>query len=358
MTKRFGFTLAEVLITLGIIGVVAAMTIPTLVADYQVKSWGTASSVFEKKLEVALKTMNTQQTLAGYTTTKDFVNELSKHFKITRICDTNELSNCFAGKISWNTVDIQAKTEVLDEVDLSAVTSARDLGQKDWGTEVIGVQFANGVTGVVAYNPECKQDPYSNQIVGTSCLAMAYDTSGFKSPNEFGKDLRGINAKLAKCAFKSGSTCFGQPFMAQSITNAECFALKDELGIECSTRDPLGDKDNWGGTVKACGGIENMPTAEHLAQLANYLYNKDSIGPTDSYSGNFNLEKYLALGFTQPLENDWVTGHIWGNEIDTTVSNNAIVYGRFFHMYSGRISTQYSSGFRSNSSQAVCIVNN
>lgn len=30
MTKRFGFTLAEVLITLGIIGVVAAMTIPTL----------------------------------------------------------------------------------------------------------------------------------------------------------------------------------------------------------------------------------------------------------------------------------------------------------------------------------------
>ena len=33
MTKRFGFTLAEVLITLGIIGVVAAMTIPTLIAQ-------------------------------------------------------------------------------------------------------------------------------------------------------------------------------------------------------------------------------------------------------------------------------------------------------------------------------------
>ena len=35
MTKRFGFTLAEVLITLGIIGVVAAMTIPTLIANTQ-----------------------------------------------------------------------------------------------------------------------------------------------------------------------------------------------------------------------------------------------------------------------------------------------------------------------------------
>ncbi len=35
--KRFGFTLAEVLITLGIIGVVAAMTIPNLVAHNQQK---------------------------------------------------------------------------------------------------------------------------------------------------------------------------------------------------------------------------------------------------------------------------------------------------------------------------------
>ena len=33
--KKFAFTLAEVLITLGIIGVVAAMTMPALVANYQ-----------------------------------------------------------------------------------------------------------------------------------------------------------------------------------------------------------------------------------------------------------------------------------------------------------------------------------
>ena len=34
-----GFTLAEVLITVGVIGVVAAMTIPTLMLDYQRKVW-------------------------------------------------------------------------------------------------------------------------------------------------------------------------------------------------------------------------------------------------------------------------------------------------------------------------------
>lgn len=35
LSKRIAFTLAEVLITLGIVGVVAAMTMPTLIADYQ-----------------------------------------------------------------------------------------------------------------------------------------------------------------------------------------------------------------------------------------------------------------------------------------------------------------------------------
>ena len=35
--KNFAFTLAEVLITLAIIGVVAAMTIPTLINNYQKK---------------------------------------------------------------------------------------------------------------------------------------------------------------------------------------------------------------------------------------------------------------------------------------------------------------------------------
>ena len=35
--KRFAFTLAEVLITLGIIGIVAAMTMPVLIAKYRSK---------------------------------------------------------------------------------------------------------------------------------------------------------------------------------------------------------------------------------------------------------------------------------------------------------------------------------
>lgn len=51
MTKRLGFTLAEVLITLGIIGVVAAMTIPTLISN-------TNGAQFKTAYKKALSTLN------------------------------------------------------------------------------------------------------------------------------------------------------------------------------------------------------------------------------------------------------------------------------------------------------------
>ena len=38
MRKYIGFTLAEVLITLGIIGIVASLTIPMLIQDYRIMS--------------------------------------------------------------------------------------------------------------------------------------------------------------------------------------------------------------------------------------------------------------------------------------------------------------------------------
>ena len=51
MKKRYGFTLAEVLITLGIIGVVAAMTIPTLMSN-------TNSAKFRSQFKKSISTLN------------------------------------------------------------------------------------------------------------------------------------------------------------------------------------------------------------------------------------------------------------------------------------------------------------
>lgn len=58
--KNFGFTLAEVLITLGIIGIVAAMTIPTLISNTNCQKFKTG---FKKNLSALnqMAKMNSQK---------------------------------------------------------------------------------------------------------------------------------------------------------------------------------------------------------------------------------------------------------------------------------------------------------
>ena len=55
INKRTGFTLAEVLITLGIIGVVAAMTLPVLINNYQKKLAVTRLKHFSSMMQQAAK---------------------------------------------------------------------------------------------------------------------------------------------------------------------------------------------------------------------------------------------------------------------------------------------------------------
>ena len=306
-----GFTLAEVLITLTIIGVVAALTIPTLVQNYQERAWKTSSEVFEIKLEDALKTMNTQQTLAGYNTTEDFVKELSNHFKMDKICNNDDLLTCFSDKVFWGADK--------EEIDMAKVKTAKDFGQDKWNTDIVGVQFDNGVTGLIAYNPECRQNPYSNQITGTSCLAILYDTDGFKNPNTSNKDLRSINfSKLGRgCYAEIDGICFtGNMFAATDyLTIEECEAQKNDLGIkECNS---WGENDYWAWAVKQCkqqGG--RLPTMAEIAKITNYIYNTSGIGDTESvYNQNLKLDynKAAIIGFNKEnLPSLWSgdeTGH-------------------------------------------------
>ena len=320
---KAAFTLAEVLITLGIIGIVAAMTIPTLVANYQSKAWNTSSQVFVRKLEEALKTMNTQQTLAGYRNTTDFVAELGKHFKITRVCKNDDIMSCFEDKVLWGKNELEVSTE--------NVKTAAGLGQHDWNTETIGVQFANGTTGIIAYNPECKENPFTNQFTGTSCLALLYDTDGFKKPNADGKDLRYINVTEIDghkpCSFEISGTCYTAPFYPTPLTKAECESLKDDLGI----RNCFFDDDYWAGAVKACGGKDNMPNTRQISNLANYT-----------------RDNKVDLGFT--LNGEYY--YLWSN-VEYSSGRLKTAYGAEFNMagrYLSTIQDRQLSHF-----QAVCL---
>jgi len=274
--KKLAFTLAEVLITLAIIGVVATMTIPTLVADYQKKSWETSRDVFNRKLTEALRVMNVQQTIANKGDTMNFVNELSKHFKITKICSNDKLQDCFNSEVVWGD----------ETVDMSKVTKAKHFGL-EWDSDLIGVQFANGTTGLVAYNPDCTGDPYNNRFTGTGCTSILYDTSGFKSPNTNGKDINNfgtINSLGgATCAFEINGTCYQAPFWPEphkwnactedgTSTDAEDLAFMAKYDLDYCMNSSNGTDDYWAGAVEKCGGTDKMPTLEDLAALASQLY--------------------------------------------------------------------------------------
>ena len=53
MQKLKAFTLAEILITMGIVGVIAALTVPDLVSDYQNKAMAVQIRKFSVELNEA-----------------------------------------------------------------------------------------------------------------------------------------------------------------------------------------------------------------------------------------------------------------------------------------------------------------
>lgn len=91
---RFGFSLAEVLITLGIIGVVAAMTIPNLMAKYQKRSnalrWRKAYATITQAVKLMQEDETPIPSSRDFSTQGDYEYALatlfSKHMKTSAVC--------------------------------------------------------------------------------------------------------------------------------------------------------------------------------------------------------------------------------------------------------------------------------
>ncbi len=344
--RRPAFTLAEVLITLAIIGVVAAITIPSLVKNYNEKAWSTAQKVFTERLEVATRQMNTEEKLAGYSNTMDFVNELKKYIKITRVCDNNNITKCFNKEVIWSADE--------EPVDMSKVTDASAFGL-DWETDTVAVQFANGVNAVIAYNPNTTQDPFNNQFSATSnSMAILYDVTGNKNPNTNGKDIDKINVSelkgVAGCMIPElkDTMCITQILVPSALTKAQCEEIADQ-GYG-NKKEWCGGypSDYWAGAVKACGGINNMPTMAQLGELAEYIYDGSSIissgstSPTEKPMNTAKASQFLsALQYSDRF-------YVWSGQEDSL--NNAY-YRTFLSTSTGWINNyRYGSGIL-----AVCV---
>ena len=316
--SKIAFTLAEVLITLAVIGVVAAITIPSLVKNYNEKAWSTAQDVFTKRLEVATRQMNTEEKLAGYSNTMDFVNELKRYIKITRVCDNSNITKCFNKEVIWN--------EGEDPIDMSTIKNAASLGQEDWDTDTVAVQFANGVNAIIAYNPNTTQEPFNNQFSATSnSMAILYDVSGNKNPNTNGKDIGKINvenlAGVTGCMIPelADTMCISQILAPgtgySALSKAECEQIADEGYGNNKAYCGYYGNDYWAGAVKACGGTSNMPSQDQLTELAKYVYNNDSIN-SSGYTYDLALDTTKAAQFLSASP-DSDSFDVWSGQEDS-----------------------------------------
>ena len=96
MKKFLAFTLAEVLITLGVIGVVSAMTLPVLINNIQERHFITAwKKSFAEISNACLRLKNDDISLNGMSDL-DRINNLAKYIKHTKICAENQfvLAGC------------------------------------------------------------------------------------------------------------------------------------------------------------------------------------------------------------------------------------------------------------------------
>ncbi len=297
------FTLAEVLITLAIIGVVAALTLPGVIQNHNQTAWTRAQDLWEKKLTETVRRMNTDGVMTGHKTTEDFMDTFKKYMKVIKTCDNGDINKCYSPKV----VTTGNEKEPI-EVETNGLKTARDMGLKEWQTNTNTMSFvvADGTTVIMAYQPEC---PYADPIEDTgsqvSCMAYMVDVNGKKGPNRVGKDIQlSSGVAFSTCDNPIGDMCWSTDFVANTPIDTCSDTTYDKHGSAnsyCAT-------NYWAGAIKACQdkGME-LPTRAQLAQLASNLYvtrngNEVTIGATEDKDNLKLKDEYkdnhpLTLGY-------------------------------------------------------------
>lgn len=282
--KKFAFTLAETLIAMVIIGVVAAMILPQLIANFKAKVYTRQKQVIQRKINQGTEGMQVRGALmSNYNSTQDFIEELSKDTKIISVCDSNNLRKCW----TYDEVNVEQNEGEVKKVKVSEQKNGKAaFMMNDDYLETAGVIFGNGVTMLLSYKKDCPIiDPDSvygvDKNTGMSetsqCIAGIYDINGKKGPNKFGEDVVAFHANGfggKACSFEVEDTCFiGEPFMPPQLSKNECENLKTQgkldKDITCSPSDYV-----LGAIAQCRGKLSNIPSSNDFKKLAEYLYNE------------------------------------------------------------------------------------
>ena len=353
LKTKTAFTLAEVLITLGIIGIVAALTLPAFISNVQGRIQAKRVENINQKLSKVTDKMAVQSGLIGYPDTMAFVQEMKKHMSIAKVCDNSHLAEC------WGTTEVDVGKDKPWEISKTKTAKNLKIGEPDNWADTVGIVTADGTPMILSYDKECnfdvnntglQFDKSSGKSNSLKCLSGVFDWNGGAKPNKLGDDVitLGMASGLgSSCAFEVNGTCYTAPFTPTPLTFAECEAQKSALGIkECCTQHVCDySGDYWAGAVKQCGGVSKMPTGAQLAELASQLYvGNPTIGATEEkhniqFDSNSSAAK--SLGLTPNF-------YLWSGEEDSSYE----AYHRFFHV---AYSYGSSRGRADIDNQAVCL---
>ena len=177
-----GFTLAEVLITLGIIGVVAALTIPTLMNNYQKSQYVTGLKKAYTEINQALVQVAADRGCIGdlkctglFTfDSSDFGSEFVKYFNAIKNCEKN--SGCFSNEVI-----------VKDHYDGTGNLTGYD----DWTSGMYRFITADGMVFSIDQAGDCSTDLSSNVTNNLTqyCADIYIDVNGIQGPNYLGRDI-------------------------------------------------------------------------------------------------------------------------------------------------------------------------
>lgn len=272
MNKQ-GFTMAEILLSLTIIGVVAAITLPSLTGNINERTWNTQRKALYARFSQAVALM---PALNGYGINNDsdstekqaaevfITSGLAKVLKINNICDYEHLADCgipqkvtgMNGSITFETFPTKL-SELNDmlyggEYTYSAGGAIYSDPNAKLDTKTAAFETQNGESIALFYNPNCQPDMQETSTYSQSkvCANFIFDLNGNKGPNTVGKDI-GIMTVL---------------YPTDSVVVAPMPSIRDISGV----------KHNEAG--KKCSENDSETRMPNKAELAAIFYNKNLLG--------------------------------------------------------------------------------
>ena len=205
MTKRFGFTLAEVLITLGIIGVVAAMTIPTLM-------YSTQGAQYKAAYKKALSALSQAVTLNVALDEWSFADADNSTYKL------EDMFNNRMNVVRQETGATNIKDSKGNPYKVAISTVGKLQGVTGTSLEIAGTNttlfFNDGI--MFTYDPAASTN-CTNADGATPKICKGFiDVNGVKAPNRL-VQCDNSDATATKCEIKNPTDVYPVMFYDQTV---------------------------------------------------------------------------------------------------------------------------------------------